>query len=269
MRFRPCIDIHNGTVKQIVGGSLSDSGVGATNFVSSFTEEEGGTFYGEMYRRLGLSGGHIILLNPAGTPEYAADMRTAEAALRAFPGGLQIGGGVNAGNAEMLLNLGATHVIVTSWVFRDGKVDMKRLKQLQREVGKEHLVLDLSCRKTEKGYCIATDRWQKLTETYVNQETLDELSEYADEFLIHAVDAEGKRNGIEEELAEMLGSWTQGFPITYAGGVGSFEDLERLKTLGRGLLDVTIGSALDIFGGEMKLTEVVEYLAKETLQSEE
>lgn len=333
MRFRPCIDIHNGTVKQIVGGSLSDSGVGATNFVSSFTAEEGGTFYGEMYRRMGLPGGHIILLNPTGTEGYAADMKTAEAALRAFPGGLQIGGGVTAENAETLLNLGATHVIVTSWVFREGKVDRERLKQLQREVGKDHLVLDLSCRKTERGYCIATDRWQKLTDTYVNQETLDELSEYAEEFLIHAVDAEGKRNGIEEELAELLGTWAlgtnqdgaenvsqkkcdgdkyskdgidpgkgnwdrrskcsidqengnrdkkaqvdvrstsektgAGFPITYAGGVGSFADLARLKTLGRGLLDVTIGSALDIFGGEMKLTEVVEYLTRETEHGKE
>ena len=282
MRFRPCIDIHNGNVKQIVGGSLTDQSGVDTNFVS----EEGGAFYGELYRRLGLAGGHIILLNPAGTPEYEADLVTAREALAAYPGGLQIGGGVTAENAAAFLDMGATHVIVTSYVFREGRVDMDRLNRLVSEVGQEHLVLDLSCRKTVQGYCIATDRWQKLTDTYVNYKTLDRLRGYADEFLIHAVDAEGKRNGIEEELAKLLGDWQENalvnslqlkagseagdqtaetLPdrnrITYAGGVGSFEDLDLLKKLGGNRLDVTIGSALDIFGGEMKLTEILDFLA--------
>lgn len=275
MRFRPCIDIHNGNVKQIVGGSLTELNEADTNFVS----EEGGAFYGELYRSLGLTGGHIILLNPAGTPEYEADLVAAGEALAAYPGGLQIGGGVTAENAADFLDMGATHVIVTSYVFREGRVDMERLHRLVSEVGREHLVLDLSCRKTEQGYCIATDRWQKLTNTYVNYETLDRLREYADEFLIHAVDAEGKRNGIEQELAQLLGDWQGGAfmngsargsedtapernRITYAGGVGSFEDLRLLKRLGRDRLDVTIGSALDIFGGEMKLKEVLDYLTE-------
>ncbi len=255
MRFRPCIDIHNGCVKQIVGGSLTDGGEVTTNFSSG----EGGAFYGELYQRLNLPGGHIILLNPAGTPEYAADLAVAKDALQAFPGGLMIGGGVTRENAASLLEAGATHVIVTSYVFRDGRVDHDRLQALIREVGREHLTLDLSCRKTKDGYCIATDRWQKLTDTYVTTETLDRLSGLADEFLIHAVDAEGKRGGIEEELAELLGRW-EGIPVTYAGGVGSFEDLQQLRKLGRDRIDVTIGSALDIFGGDMKLEEVVEFM---------
>ena len=283
MRFRPCIDIHNGNVKQIVGGSLTELNEVDTNFVS----EEGGAFYGELYQRLGLAGGHIILLNPAGTPEYEADLMTAREALAAYPGGLQIGGGVTAENAAGFLDMGATHVIVTSYVFREGRVDMDRLNRLVGEVGREHLVLDLSCRKTGQGYCIATDRWQKLTDTYVNYETLDRLRGYADEFLIHAVDAEGKRNGIEEDLAKLLGDWqdrtfgslpetgsrkevteqtAEAVPernrVTYAGGVGSFGDLARLKELGGNRLDVTIGSALDIFGGEMKLTEVLDFLSQ-------
>ena len=257
MRFRPCIDIHNGCVKQIVGGTLSDSGVSATNFVAG----EGGAFYGNLYRELGLPGGHIILLNPAGTPEYEADLEVARDALSAFPGGLMIGGGVNAENAADFLEMGATHVIVTSYVFRDGRIDIDRLGRLIHEVGREHLVLDLSCRRTDEGYRIATDRWQMLTDTTVNEETLQMLSSYADEYLIHAVDVEGRRQGIDRELAELLGDWADGtFPVTYAGGVGSFRDLELLSEAGRDRLDVTIGSALDIFGGDMKLREVLEYL---------
>ena len=255
MRLRPCIDIHDGQVKQIVGGSLSDLGVGETNFTST----EGGAFYGEMYRALDLTGGHIILLNPAGTPEYEADVRTAKEALEAFPGGLMIGGGITDENAARFLDMGATHVIVTSYVFRDGRIDDDRLYRLVREVGREHLVLDLSCRRTEEGYCIATDRWQKLTDTYVTAETLTELKESSAEYLIHAVDAEGKRGGIEEPLAKLLGEWGE-IPITYAGGVGNFRDLERLKEAGQDRLDVTIGSALSIFGGDMDLAEVIRFL---------
>ena len=260
MRFRPCIDIHNGCVKQIVGGTLSDQSGAATNFVAG----EGGAFYGEMYRRLGLSGGHIILLNPSGTPEYEADLAVARDALQAYPGGFMIGGGVTAENAPRLLMLGATHVIVTSYVFREGEMDRNRMNALLAAAGKEHITLDLSCRRTEKGYRIAADRWQKLTDIPVNAEQLTRLSEYADEYLIHAVDVEGRRQGIDEELAELLGEWAEQshFPVTYAGGVGSFADLDRLSRAGRNCLDVTIGSALDIFGGDMKLEEVLARLAE-------
>jgi len=255
MRLRPCIDIHNGEVKQIVGGSLSDLSLPETNFVAS----EGGAFYGRLYRELGLPGGHIILLNPAGTPEYEADIETAREALAEYPGGLMIGGGVTAENAAHFLDLGASHVIVTSYVFRNGRVDWKRLERLTREVGRERLVLDLSCRRTDRGYCIATDRWQKLTEVYITTETLELLKESCSEYLIHAVDAEGKRNGIEEPLARQLGDWGK-LPITYAGGVGCFEDLETLREAGSDRLDVTIGSALSIFGGDMDLAEVIRFL---------
>lgn len=257
MKFRPCIDIHDGSVKQIVGGALSDSGSGKTNFVS---EQDGG-FFAEMYKNMGLSGGHIILLNPAGTEGYEKDKEQARLALTEYPGGLMIGGGMNDKNAAEYIEMGASHVIVTSFVFKDGKINYDNLEAMRAAVGKEHLVLDLSCRKRDGQYYIVTDRWQKFTDTVVTTELLEQLKEYCDEYLIHAVDVEGKCSGIEEELAALLGSWG-GLPITYAGGVSSFEDLEKLKELGQGRVDVTIGSALDIFGGKMALTEVVDYINK-------
>lgn len=257
MKFRPCIDIHDGSVKQIVGGALSDSGAGKTNFVS---EQDGG-FFANMYKEMGLPGGHIILLNPAGTEGYEKDKEQARLALRAYPGGLMIGGGMNADNAAEYIEMGASHVIVTSYVFKDGKINYENLEAMRDAVGKGHLVLDLSCRKKDGQYYIVTDRWQKFTDTVVTTELLEQLKEYCDEYLIHAVDVEGKCSGIEEELAALLGSWG-GLPITYAGGVASFSDLEKLKTLGQKRVDVTIGSALDIFGGNMALHEVVEYIGR-------
>lgn len=255
MRFRPCIDIHNGKVKQIVGGSLMDAGNQAQeNFVS----DQDGAFYAGLYRKHGLKGGHIILLNPEGSEYYEEDVKQAQMALEAYPGGLQIGGGIHAENAGKFLAMGATHVIVTSYVFRNGKIHYENLRALRDAVGKEHLVLDLSCRKKDGRYYVVTDRWQKFTEVVLNHEVLDELSSYCDEFLIHAVDVEGKASGIEEELVRMLGSWNQ-IPITYAGGVRNEEDLRKLFTLGQGRIDVTIGSALDLFGGSMEFTTVLSY----------
>ncbi len=245
MRFRPCIDIHNGKVKQIIGGSLSDKGDTANeNFVS---ELDAG-FYADLYRRDGLAGGHIILLNPSSSEYYEETKRQAMLALRTYPGGLQLGGGVNETNAAEFLDAGASHVIATSYVFRNGQVDFGNLERLARETGREHLVLDLSCRKKEDGYYIVTDRWQKFTDVRLSPLVLDELARYCDEFLIHAVDVEGKASGIEEKLVQMLGAW-QGIPVTYAGGVGSCDDLETLRRLGQNRLDVTVGSALDLFGG--------------------
>lgn len=255
MRFRPCIDIHNGTVKQIVGGSLKDEADFATdNFVSELSAD----FYANLYKKSGIKGGHIIILNPATSPYYEADVEQAGKALAAYPGGLQIGGGITADNAERFLALGASHVIVTSYVFRDGQIHYENLKRLSGLVGPEHLVLDLSCRKRDGRYYIVTDRWQKYTDVAVEPETLDALSEYCSEYLIHAVDVEGKASGIETELAAMLGAWAK-LPMTYAGGVGSFADLEKLKRLGKNRIDVTVGSALDLFGGTMKYEEVLEY----------
>ncbi len=282
MKFRPCIDIHNGKVKQIVGGSLQDAG----NFAEeNFVSGQDAVFYAGLYKKEGLKGGHIILLNAADSVYYQEDIRQAERALRCYPGGLQIGGGIHAENAASFLAMGASHVIVTSYVFRDGRIDYGHLKRLAGEVGKEHLVLDLSCRRkgetsrllsadlTERRshesshfvrraapdeYYIVTDRWQKFTDTKFCMETLEELASYCDEFLVHAVDREGKAKGIEAEVAGMLGSFTK-VPSTYAGGVGSFSDLELLRRLGKNHVDVTIGSALDLFGGSIRFDDVLKF----------
>lgn len=256
MELRPCIDIHNGKVKQIVGGSLRDEGdAAAENFVS----EKDAAFYAKLYQREGLKGGHIILLNPAGSPYYPATREQALLALRTYPGGMQAGGGINPENARDFLEAGASHVIVTSYVFREGRVDFENLKKMAGAVGRDHLVLDVSCRKREGRYYVVTDRWQRFTGEAVNEALLDRLMAYADEFLVHAVDVEGQALGIEEELAALLGDWGK-IPITYAGGVAGLQDLEKLKRLGKNKLNVTIGSALDIFGGKLEFKKVLQYL---------
>ena len=255
MEFRPCIDIHNGQVKQIVGGSLRDEGDFAQeNFVSN----QDAAFFANLYKNAGLKGGHIILLNNADSPFYEKTKEQALLALKAFPGGLQVGGGINPENAGEFLEAGASHVIVTSYVFQDGKIHYDRLKQMSRAVGKEHLVLDLSCRKKDDEYYIVTDRWQKFTDIEMNSQTLEMFSKYCDEFLIHAVDTEGKAKGIEPQIAKIMGEYCT-IPSTYAGGISSFDDLDTLKELGRGKIDFTIGSALDIFGGNMNFEKVAAY----------
>ncbi|MCR5541032.1 MAG: phosphoribosylformimino-5-aminoimidazole carboxamide ribotide isomerase [Ruminococcus sp.] len=252
MKFRPCIDIHNGCVKQIVGGSLADKGNKAQD---NFVSEQDGGYYGELYKSRGLSGGHIIILNPAGSEFYEKDLQQAYSALNAFEGGLQIGGGINDKNAADFLDKGASHVIVTSFVFRNGEIDEHNLTLMKNAVGKDRLVLDLSCRKRGEDYYIVTDRWQKFTDTKLCPETIERLRNSCDEFLIHAVDVEGKAKGIEDDVARMLGD-IEDMPATYAGGISSFDDLEKLKVLGKGRVDFTIGSALDIFGGNMSFEEV-------------
>lgn len=234
--FRPCIDLHEGRVKQIVGGSL-DTGELRTNFVS----EKPSAWFAELYRQDNLRGGHVIMLG-AGNEPAALD------ALRAYPGGLQIGGGVNVDNARKYLDAGASHVIVTSWIFRDGRVEWDRLKALVALIGKSRLVLDLSCRKRDGDYFVVTDRWQKFTEISLSAATLANLAQYCDEFLIHAVDVEGLCRGIDQELVEKLSGWTN-IPTTYAGGARSLQDLETVTKLSSNRIDLTIGSALDIFGG--------------------
>lgn len=256
MKFRPCIDIHNGQVKQIVGGSLCDEGDRADeNFVS----RQNGDFFAKLYKNNGLKGGHIILLNPQSSDYYEADVRQAELALKEYPGGLQIGGGINADNAGRFIGMGASHVIATSYVFRDGEINYDNLRSLVNAVGREHLVLDLSCRKRDGEYYIVTDRWQKYTNVKIDNEILDTLSEYCDEYLVHAVDVEGKASGIEKGVADMLGRWGK-IPMTYAGGVASFDDLRALRDLGRDRIDVTIGSALDIFGGHMRFEDIINFM---------
>lgn len=257
MEFRPCIDIHNGKVKQIVGGTLKDAGDQAEeNFVS----EQTAAFYADFYKKDGIKGGHIILLNGQNSEYYEATRQQAFLALRTYPGGLQVGGGVTEANAGDYLETGASHVIVTSYVFKDGHIHWENLKKLERAAGCEHLVLDLSCRKKEDQYYIVTDRWQKFTDVVLTESVLDELAGHCSEFLIHAVDVEGKARGIEKPLARLLGDWN-GIPVTYAGGIGSFEDLRLLKELGRNRLNATIGSALDLFGGHMKYEDVLKFIA--------
>ena len=247
--FRPCIDLHEGKVKQIVGGSLQDDGAGLrTNFVS----ERPASWFADLYRRDGLPGGHVIKLGPGN------DVAAREA-LAAFPGGLHLGGGVDADNATSWLEAGASHVIVTSWVFRDGQLDWERLKRLVGVIGKQRLVLDLSCRRRGEDYFVVTDRWQKFTELTVSRETLVRLADYCDEFLIHAADVEGLCRGIDSELVAKLGEWTP-IPTTYAGGAKSLADLEEVTRAGNGRVDLTIGSALDIFGGSgVTYAEAVEF----------
>ncbi len=256
MEFRPCIDIHNGSVKQIVGGSLTDQNDAAKE---NFVALQDAAFFAGLYREYQIKNGHIILLNAASSPYYEATKRQALSALNAYPGGLQAGGGITPDNAGEFLDAGASHVIVTSYVFQDGRIQYDKLTNLVKKVGKKNLVLDLSARKRGGHYYIVTDRWQKYTDVELREETLCELAGYCDEFLVHAVDVEGKAEGIEEEVVELLGNWGK-IPVTYAGGVHSFDDLKRLKELGRDKVHVTIGSALDLFGGDMKLEQVLKYL---------
>lgn len=254
MKFRPCIDIHNGKVKQIVGGSLEDTDNRAKeNFVS----QKDGAYYANLYKKDNLRGGHVIMLNPIDSEYYKDNYKQARLALLEYPGGLQIGGGINDKNARDFLDLGASHVIVTSFVFKDGNINYDNLNKLKKAIGKERLILDLSCRKKENEYYIVTDRWQRFTKVKLDHETLDYLSNFCDEFLIHGVDVEGKSSGIEEELVIMLGKWA-GIPITYAGGVGSYSDIELIKELSNSRIDFTIGSSLDIFGGPLEYEKVVK-----------
>lgn len=260
MEFRPCIDIHNGSVKQIVGGSLKDKADYATeNFVS----KQDAAFYARLYKDSGIKGGHIILLNPSTSEFYEKTKAQAISALGTYRNGLQVGGGITPDNAQEFIDAGAQAVIVTSYVFKDGKINYDNLKKIYNAVGREHLVLDLSCRKKDGKYYIVTDRWQKFTDEIVNEKMLDNLLEYCMEFLIHAVDVEGKANGIEDELVSILGNWGK-IPITYAGGVSSFDDLIKIRELGKNKLNVTIGSALDIFGGSMDYNKVIGFCEGES-----
>ena len=251
--FRPCIDLHEGKVKQIVGGTLGDDPAKVrTNFVS----EKSSAWYAELYKRDGLPGGHVIMLG-RGNDEAA------HAALRAYPGGMHVGGGITLDNARAWLEAGASHVIVTSWVFRNGLLDRERLRALADAIGKERLVLDLSCRRRGEEYFVVTDRWQKFTDLTISRKTLSDLAAFCAEFLVHAVDVEGLCRGIDAELVQRLRRWTP-IPTTYAGGARSLADLEEVTRLSQGRIDLTIGSALDIFGGtSVRYEEAVAFNRKQ------
>ena len=256
MEYRPCIDIHNGKVKQIVGSSLEDEGdIASENCVSKRDAD----FFAEFYAKDGLKGGHVIMLNKQGSPYYETTKQQALLALRSYPGGLQVGGGINSDNAMEFIKAGATHVIVTSYVFADGVVNYDNLKKLVDTVGKERIVLDVSCRKKDDDYYIVTDRWQNFTKERITEELLDDLSAYCDEFLVHAADVEGKCQGIEEDLVRLLGNWGK-IPMTYAGGISDYQDIADIKEIGQGNLNITIGSALDLFGGPLNYETVLSYV---------
>ncbi|XLR55275.1 hypothetical protein S83_005947 [Arachis hypogaea] len=268
VRFRPCIDIHKGKVKQIVGSTLQDLKGDGSNPVTNFESDKSAAEYAILYKQDGLTGGHAIMLGADPLSKAAA-----LEALHAYPdfssAELKCGGlvkfrrfaswrGINSDNCLSYIEEGASHVIVTSYVFNNGQMDLKRLKDLVRIVGKERLVLDLSCRKKEGKYAIVTDRWQKFSDVSLDAEVMQFLANFADEFLVHGVDVEGKKLGIDEELVALLGKHSP-IPVTYAGGVTVMDDLERIKTAGMERVDVTVGSALDIFGGNMAYKDVVAW----------
>ena len=247
-KFRPCIDIHQGKVKQIVGGTLSDSETPLTHS----TSEHSPAYYAELYQKDGLRGGHVIMLGKG--CEAAA-----KEALAAYPNGLQVGGGINPTNAQTFLDAGASHVIVTSWIFDGAILNFEKVKILSEAVGKNHLVLDLSCRRTHSGWNVATNRWQTITDAVVDENLLQKLAAFCDEFLVHAADVEGLERGMDEELVRFLAEKSP-IPVTYAGGAKSIDDLIHCNAISNGKVDLTIGSSLDIFGGTgTRYAECVEF----------
>jgi len=250
--FRPCIDLHDGRVKQIVGGSLRDGAAPDTNFVS----EHGADHYAALYRDAGLRGGHVILLGPG-------NETAARAALKAFPGGLQVGGGITLDNAQEWIDAGASHVIVTSWLFPEGVFSLERLRALSERIGADRLVIDLSCRRVKPepapAWNVAINRWQTITDVTLDRALFQGLDPFCAEYLIHAADVEGLRQGLDWKLVAHLASLTDK-PLTYAGGASSLHDLARMKAESHGRMDLTIGSALDIFGGcEVTLADCIAF----------
>lgn len=255
LKFRPCIDIHNGHVVQIVGGTLKDADDSAK---TNFTSEKDSIYYADMFYELGLYGGHAILLNGKDSPYYEATKEEVIKALARHKGLLQIGGGITDENAKEYIEAGASHIIVTSYIFENRQISFERLEKLRNAVGKEHIVLDLSCRiNNEDGkYYVTMNRWQTFTDAVFEEELLVKLSEYCDEFLVHAVDSEGKKQGIDENVLAILAK--SSVPVTYAGGIANFNDIDIIRNKGLSKVDFTIGSALDIYGGTLSLPEVIK-----------
>ncbi|MCK4982819.1 MAG: phosphoribosylformimino-5-aminoimidazole carboxamide ribotide isomerase [Victivallaceae bacterium] len=247
MEFRPCIDLHKGKVKQIIGGTLTDDN---SRVQTNFESEHDSAYYAELYRKDGLRGGHVIMLGPG-------NREAARQALATYPGGLQVGGGINCGNALEWLEAGAAQVILTSCIFADGELKQDSLDKVFNLVGRGNLVLDLSCRLRDGKYYIVTDRWQKFTTCEVNAASLNQLAGYCAEFLIHAVDVEGKQAGIDTDLIKIMAEHST-IPAVYAGGVRSLEDIDLIRKIGQNKIDFTVGSALDIFGGTLKYNDVLK-----------
>lgn len=249
MKFRPCIDVHEGKVKQIVGETLDED---RCKVKENFVSQKDSKYYASLFKQKGLQGGHVIMLGK-GNEQAAVE------ALQAYPNGLQIGGGINDENATFFLEKGASHVIVTSFIFQDGHLHIDNLKKIVDKVGKKRLVIDLSCKARAGKWYVVTNRWKTFSDFELNPTNIAFLENYCDEFLIHAVDVEGKRTGIQESLVKQLTEWVS-IPTTYAGGASSFADIDLFKQLTNGNLDITIGSALDIFGGDLPFDEVVTYM---------
>ncbi len=239
MRFRPCIDLHRGRVKQIVGSSLSDD---ETRLVTNFVANEPPSYYVDLYFRDGLAGAHVIMLGP-GNEDAARD------ALASHPNFLQLGGGITPENAQQWLDAGAAQLIVTSYLFVDGEFAPERLERLAQVIPRERLVLDLSCRPLENGdYAVCCDRWTHTTRLRLSRKTFTQLGQFCCEFLIHAVAVEGRQSGIDATLVRDLPEWCD-LPVTYAGGIHTLEDIQAIEHFGQGRIDFTVGSALDLFGG--------------------
>lgn len=253
MNFRPCIDLHDGRVKQIVGSTLTDE---PAKLTTNFETDLPSSYFAGIYKKDKIYGGHVIMLGKG-------NEEAARSALRAFPGGLQVGGGITTLNAKSYLDDGASHVIVTSYVFHDGVIDWARIRELAGAIGKNRLVLDLSCKNRDGNYFAVTDRWQKFTDIMIGREIFAQLEAFCDEFLVHAADVEGKQGGIDTELVSILSDVTSR-PLTYAGGVRLLSDLEEIRMTGKGRLDATIGSALDLFGGKLKYTDVIKWFREQT-----
>ncbi|WP_419873255.1 phosphoribosylformimino-5-aminoimidazole carboxamide ribotide isomerase [Candidatus Pristimantibacillus sp. PTI5] len=245
MKFRPCIDLHDGKVKQIVGETLN------TEIIENFVSKQNSAYYAELFKKDALTGGHVIMLG--GGNEGAA-----VSALESYPGGLQIGGGITADNAAFYLEKGASHIIVTSYIFKDGLLNEDHLAKIVSEVGKDRLVIDLSCKEKDGKWFVVTNQWKQFSDFEVNKENIQFLEQYCNEFLVHAVDVEGKQRGIQQSLVSALADWVS-IPATYAGGARSIADMDQFDELSNGKLDITIGSALDIFGGHLSYEEVVAY----------
>ncbi|MGG1633391.1 phosphoribosylformimino-5-aminoimidazole carboxamide ribotide isomerase [Paenibacillus sp. FSL K6-3182] len=248
MKFRPCIDLHDGKVKQIVGETLN------AEIIENFVSKQDSAYYAELFKKDALTGGHVIMLG-GGNEEAAVR------ALAAYPGGLQIGGGITADNAAFYLEKGASHIIVTSYIFKDGQLNEDHLAKIVAEVGKDRLVIDLSCKEKDGQWFVVTNQWKQFSEFVVNQQNISFLEQYCNEFLVHAVDVEGKQSGIQQSLVRSLADWVT-IPTTYAGGARSIADMDQFNELSNGKLDLTIGSALDIFGGQLSYEEVVAYSNK-------
>lgn len=245
MKFRPCIDLHEGKVKQIVGETLT-SDKPKENFVS----EKDASYFATLYRENNLSGGHIVMLGQGNKAE-------ALNALNTFPGGMQVGGGINDSNYKEYLDNGASHIIVTSYIFEQGQVNLDKVKNISSKTGAGNLVIDLSCKLYNNTYYVVSNKWKDITDFELTRENLGKLSKYCDEFLIHAAHIEGKRQGADFKLIKLLAEFSD-IPVTYAGGINSQDEIKEVKSSGNDKIDITIGSALDIFGGDLNFNKIIK-----------